>query len=137
MTILDQSLCLLQGVSAQAEIRLHKMGVLTCKQLAEDADRYFSAAHAERIRDSYGEWLVASKRGLVDWIVTHLPLGHRVRVLKQFRNDACFMISKRTVLQHLPVLHVYQLSAPGISARFGEDTTCVISWMNGQMQRYW
>ena len=119
MTILDQSLCLLQGVSAQAEVRLHKMGVLTCKQLAEDADRYFSAAHAERIRDSYGEWLVASKRGLVDWIVTHLPLGHRVRVLKQFWNDAMF----------------YDIETDGITA--SSCITCISTFRAGHLSSFW
>ena len=39
MTLLDQSLCLLSGVSPEAEIRLRRAGVLTCRQLAEEAGR--------------------------------------------------------------------------------------------------
>ena len=90
MEILDQSLCLLEGVSHETEVRLRHLGVMTCEQLASDADRYFSARHAQRIRDSFAEWRVARANGLVDWMVGHLPVGHRVRALSQFWDDALF-----------------------------------------------
>ena len=90
MEILDQSLCLLDGVTHETEIRLRRAGVLTCEQLARDADRYFSARHAQRIRDSFSEWQVARTSGLIDWMVGHLPVGHRVRALSQYWDDALF-----------------------------------------------
>lgn len=90
MRILDQSLCLLDGVSPEAEIRLRRAGVLTCRQLAGEAERYFSTSHAERIRKSFAQFETASRLGLVGWFVSHLPAGHRVRALHDFAKDVIF-----------------------------------------------
>ena len=119
MTILDQSLCLLQGVSPETEIRLHKAGVVTCEQLVKEADRYFSARHAQRIRESYSEWLVARKSGLVDWMVSHLPVGHRVRALKQFWDDALF----------------YDIETDGTTS--SSCITCVSTYRAGRLRSFW
>ena len=119
MTILDQSLCLLQGVSPEAEIRLHNAGVVTCEQLAKEADRYFSARHAQRIRDAYSEWLVARKHGLVDWMVSHLPVGHRVRALRQFWDDALF----------------YDIETDGTTS--SSCITCVSIYRAGRLRSFW
>lgn len=90
MTILDQSLCLLDGVSPEAEIRLRRAGVLMCRQLAEEARRHFSARHAERIAASFARMERASALGLADWFVARLPAGHRVRALAGFPERALF-----------------------------------------------
>ena len=37
LTILDQSLCMLQGVSPEVEIRLRRAGVMSVAQLAAEA----------------------------------------------------------------------------------------------------
>ena len=90
MNLLDQSLCLLAGVSPEAEIRLRRGGVLTCRQLAMEADHHFSARHAERVRSSWEQCRRANDLGLAGWFVSHLPAGHRVRALKDFGRDAVF-----------------------------------------------
>lgn len=90
MNLLDQSFCLLDGVSPEAEIRLRRAGVLTCRQLAEEADRHFSAAHADRVRASWSALCQARKLGLADWFVGHLPVGHRVRALRDLANETVF-----------------------------------------------
>lgn len=90
MTILDQSLCLLDGVSPEAEIRLRRAGVLSCRQLAEEAGRHFSARHAERVAASFARMERASALGLADWFVARLPAGHRVRALAGFPERALF-----------------------------------------------
>lgn len=119
MTILDQSLCMLQGVSSEAEIRLRHAGVMTCAQLASEAERYFSASHAQRIRASYEEWQVAREYGLVDWEVNHLPSGHRVRALKEHWQNALF----------------YDIETDGMLA--GAGITCISTLRNGQMHSFW
>lgn len=90
MTLLDQSLCLLSGVSSEAEIRLRRAGVLTCRQLAENAERHFSAAHAARLRESFVQFEAASRLGLAEWFVGRLPAGHRVRALRDFADDTVY-----------------------------------------------
>lgn len=90
MTILDQSLCLLDGVSPEAEIRLRRSGVLTCRQLATEAERHFSLRHAERIRESFAQMESAARLGLADWFVGHFPCGHRVRAIPEFAADTLF-----------------------------------------------
>jgi uncharacterized protein YprB with RNaseH-like and TPR domain len=119
MEILEQSLCLLQGVSHETEIRLRHAGVLTCAQLARDADRYFSARHAQRIRDSFAEWQVARTTGLVDWVVGHLPVGHRVRALSQCRNDVLF----------------FDIETDGKSP--SSNITCISTMRNGAHRSFW
>lgn len=119
MTILEQSLCLLQGVSPEAEIRLRRTGVMTCAQLAAEADRYFSPNHAQCIRNSYEEWQVARVHGLIDWEVNHLPAGHRVRALSDHWEDALF----------------YDIETDGISA--AANITCISTLRNGSTHSFW
>ncbi len=119
MTILDQSLCMLQGVSPECEIRLRRAGVMSCGQLAKEAGRHFSACHAKRIRDSYDEWLTARSNGLVDWVVNHLPIGHRVRALQEYWNDALF----------------YDIETDGTMAT--SCITCISTLRNGRTRSFW
>lgn len=90
VNILEQSLCLLPGVSPEAEIRLRRAGVLTCRQLADEAPRHFSPARAERIRAALPALDTALRCRLLPWFVAHLPPGHRVRVLRAFPEAAAF-----------------------------------------------
>lgn len=90
MTILDQSLCLLDGVSPEAEIRLRRAGVLSCRQLAAEVGRRFSARHAMRVAASFSQMERASRLGLADWFVAHLPAGHRIRALAGFPERVLF-----------------------------------------------
>lgn len=89
MKLLSRSLCLL-GISPEAEIRLHRAGVLTCRQLAGEAERHFSSAHAARVRESWLQGRRAAACGLAGWFVFHLPPGHRVRAVRAFERDAVF-----------------------------------------------
>lgn len=119
MTILDQSLCMLQGVSPEAEIRLRRAGVMTCAQLAAEAERYFSAGHARRIRASYEEWQMARAHRLVDWEVNHLPVGHRVRALCEYWDNALF----------------YDIETDGTMA--ASNITCISTLRNGRTFSFW
>ena len=119
MTILDQSLCMLQGVSPEVEIRLRRAGVMSCAQLAAEAERYFSANHARRIRASYEEWKMARSYGLVDWEVNHLPVGHRVRALYEHWGDALF----------------YDIETDGLAA--SSSITCISTLRNGRASSFW
>ena len=119
MTILDQSLCMLQGVSPEVEIRLRRAGVMSCAQLAADAERYFSVNHAQRIRASYEEWKRARVHGLVDWEVNHLPVGHRVRALQEHWDNALF----------------YDIETDGTMA--ASNITCISTLRNGRICSFW
>ena len=88
--MLEQSLCLLSGVSPEAEIRLRRGGVLSCHQLADEASRHFSAPHAMRVRESFKQFEKAESIGLAEWFVSHLPAGHRVRALRCFEDEALY-----------------------------------------------
>ena len=113
MKILDQSLCLLDGVSHEAEIRLRRKGVMSCRQLADEAERHFSAARALRVRASFAEMRKAESCGLVDWFVNHLPAGHRVRALLAFLPDVTF----------------YDIETDGLSG--SSQITCITTMRNG------
>ncbi len=119
MTILDQSLCMLQGISPEVEIRLRRAGVMSCAQLAAEAERYFSANHAQRIRASYEEWKMARVHGLVDWEVNHLPVGHRVRALQEHWDKVLF----------------YDIETDGTMAT--SNITCISTLRNGRICSFW
>lgn len=119
LTLLEQSLCLLKGVSHEAEIRLRRNGVISCRQLSENADTYFSASHANRIRESFTEWLLASSCGLVDWEINHLPPGHRVRALFDHWGDALF----------------YDIETDGTNT--ASCITCISTILNGVCRSFW
>ena len=119
MTILDQSLCMLQGISPEVEIRLRRAGVMSCAQLAAEAERYFSVNHAQRIRASYEEWKMARVHGLVDWEVNHLPVGHRVRALQEHWDNALF----------------YDIETDGTMA--ASNITCISTLRNGRTCSFW
>lgn len=118
MTILEQSLCLLNGISPECEVRLRHYGILTCKQLVNDIDSLFSPAHSKRIRTSYAQYEVASEVQLVDWMVTNLPSGHRVRAIKQFFKDVLF----------------YDIETNGLTK--SANITCISTIKNGEVKTF-
>ena len=118
MTILDQSLCLLDGVSPEAEARLRRKGVLTCSQLMNEAERHFSSTHAARVRQSFKEMSMANSCNRVDWFVNHLPVGHRVRALLSFMPDVTF----------------YDIETDGMSS--SARITCITTLRNGQFKSF-
>ncbi len=119
MTLLEQSLCLLKGISPEAEIRLRHVGITSCRQLSENADLYFSPNHANRIRESFNEWTLARSCGLVDWEISHLPSGHRVRALFDYWADALF----------------YDIETDGTNST--SCITCISTIHNGEACSFW
>ena len=118
MNLLDQTLCLLDGISPEAEIRLRRRGVLTCRQLAEEADRHFSSAHAGRVKASWQALCKAHELGFSGWFVAHLPAGHRVRALRDFRRDAVF----------------FDIETNGMER--DANVTCITTWRNGNTKTF-
>lgn len=88
--LLNQSLCILSGISAETEIVLKRQGIVTCYQLTERATELFSPRKAHQIRSSYREFQQALRLNLTDWLINHLPIGHRVRVLCDMPDDALY-----------------------------------------------
>lgn len=119
MRLLEQSLCMMKGVTPEAECRFRRKGIVTCRQLAEEADQLFSKSHAEHIRAAFKEWEVANRTGLVDWMIGHLPVGHRVRALKDFWEDALF----------------YDIETDGTST--ASCITCISTFRNGEQLSFW
>ena len=118
MTILDQSLCLLDGVSSEAEIRLRRAGVLSCRQLAAEAEQRFSARHAARVSASFSQMERASRLSLADWFVARLPAGHRVRALAGFPERVVF----------------YDIETDGMGR--GASITCVTTLRAGRIRTF-
>ena len=119
MTLLEQSLCMMSGMSPEAECRLRRLGILTCRQLACEAGRVMSKSHAIRVRSAFAEWEMARDNGLIDWMVNHLPVGHRVRALKDYWSDAVF----------------YDIETDGTAA--ASCITCISTLRNGEMRTFW
>lgn len=119
MNILDQSLCLLKGVSPEYEIRLHRLGILTCQQLSINADIYFSSRKADQLRDSFIEFKISRESHLVDWFVSHLPVGHRVRAIKAFQEESLFC----------------DIETTGVCS--SSKITCISSFFNGKLETFW
>lgn len=119
MTILDQSLCMMSGVSPEAECRFHRQGILTCRQLACEAEKFMSKSHAARVRNSFAEWEVVRSSGSFDWIVNHLPVGHRVRALRDCWNGALF----------------YDIETDGTLS--ASCITCISTLRNGSLRTFW
>jgi uncharacterized protein YprB with RNaseH-like and TPR domain len=119
MNILDQSLCLLKGVSPESEIRLRRLGVLTCQQLSINADLYFSSKKANQLRDSFIAFKISCETNLVDWFVSHLPVGHRVRAIKAFQEETLFC----------------DIETDGICS--SSKITCISTLFNGKLETFW
>lgn len=118
MKLLSRSLCLLSGISPEAEIRLQRAGVLTCRQLAGEAERHFSSAHATRVRESWRQGCKAAACGLAGWFVAHLPPGHRVRAVRAFGKDALF----------------YDIETDGMGR--GTCVTCITTLRDGKLRTF-
>ncbi len=118
MRLLDQSLCLLPGISPEAEIRLRRSGVLTCRQLTEESEQHFSVEHAKRIRESFSQFEIATRLSLVEWFVGRLPSGHRVRALKSFVEDAVY----------------YDIETDGMSR--SSHITCITTLRNDRLRTF-
>lgn len=118
MNLLEQSLCLLPGISPEAESRLRRDGVLTCRQLADEAPRHFSPARAARIRDALPALDTALRHRLLPWFVAHLPPGHRVRALRAFPGVAAF----------------FDIETDGLAR--SSHITCVSVWRAGRLRSF-
>jgi len=99
MKILEQTLCHLNGISPSSEISLRRQGFWSAQQLIIYANNLFTPSHAERLRSSFERWTVAKKLGLVDILVNSLPVGHRVRALADYYEEALFLDIETTGLQ--------------------------------------
>lgn len=118
MKLLEQSLCMMSGISPETEIRLRKQGIVSCRQLVGEAERIMSKEHAERVRNSFAEWEIAQSSNLVDWAIGHLPVGHRVRVLSDNWQDAMF----------------YDIETDGTTC--GSCITCISTLRDGRLQTF-
>lgn len=90
MTLVDQSLCVLDGISHESEIAFRRDGFLTWDMLANDADDVFSPKKACKVKSCAEVLHRASRLGMVDVLVNHLPTGHKVRALHDMVDDALF-----------------------------------------------
>lgn len=118
MTLLEQSLCLLSGVSPETEIRFRRSGVLTCRQLSDEADFHFSAVHAARVKESFGRFIKADELDLAGWFVAHLPAGHRVRALRRFESETLY----------------YDIETDGIAR--SSHITCITTLRGGRVRTF-
>ena len=87
---MEQSLCLLSGISPSAEIHFRRIGIVTCKHLAMEAVRLFSPSRSKSVKESFLLFETASRLGFAGWFVSNLPPGHRVRAIHDFWRDVVF-----------------------------------------------
>ncbi len=118
MNLLEQSLCLLPGISPGTEIRLRRCGIASWRQLADEAPRHFAPAHAARLRQALPFLETALARRLIPWFVAHLPPGHRVRALRAFPESAVF----------------YDIETDGLSR--SARITCLSAWRAGRLRTF-
>lgn len=87
----EQSLCQITGITPEIECKLMKSGVTSVASLGLRCGEMFSPVRATRIRASIARNGKFKELGLVDGIVNAFPCGHRVRVLSDRFERACFL----------------------------------------------
>ncbi len=118
MTYVDQSLCILDGISPASEISLRNRGYLTTRQLLAHADELFSSKHARSLRSDYELISKARQLNRLDVLVNHFPCGYRVRVLHDFFDEALF----------------YDIETDGCAA--SSNITCISVYVNGTLMSF-
>ena len=91
MTIFEQSFCQLDGISPNTEIQLRDKGILSIRQLFQEAESLFSINHACRVRKSIQRLDLAYSLGLLDVVVNAFPCGHRIRLIDDCFSHALFL----------------------------------------------
>ncbi len=118
MTYVDQSLCILDGISPASEISLRNRGYLTTRQLLAHADELFSSKHARSLHSDYELIVKARQLNRLDVLVNHFPCGYRVRVLHDFFEEALF----------------YDIETDGCAA--SSNITCISAYVNGTLMSF-
>lgn len=87
----EQSLCQIAGITPELECKLMRSGVTSVMQLGLRCGEMFPISRAERIRTSIARYVKFRDLGMTDGIVNAFPCGHRVRVLSDRFERACFL----------------------------------------------
>lgn len=90
-SLTEQSLCQITGISPDLECRLRRSGVTSISMLECRCDDVFASTRAKRVRTSINRYRKFKELGLTDGIVNSFPCGHRVRVLHDMLEHACFL----------------------------------------------
>lgn len=89
--LVEQSLCQIAGISPELECKLRRGGVTSATLLDLRCDEIFPPSRTVRIRTSIERNRKFMNLGLTDAIVNAFPCGHRVRVLSDRFERACFL----------------------------------------------
>lgn len=89
--LVEQSLCQIAGISPELECKLRRSGVTSAMLLGLRCDEMFPPVRAARIRASIERNRKFMNLGLTDAVVNAFPCGHRVRVLSDRFERACFL----------------------------------------------
>ena len=89
--VTEQSLCQIAGITPELECKLKRSGVTSVTLLGLRCNEMFSPARAARIRASIMRYIKFRDLELTDGIVNAFPCGHRVRVLSDRFERACFL----------------------------------------------
>lgn len=87
----EQSLCQIAGITPELEYKLKKSGVTSVALLGLRCGEMFPSARAARIRASIARYEKCKDLELTDGIANAFPCGHRVRVLSDRFERACFL----------------------------------------------
>ncbi len=87
----EQSLCQIAGITPEQELKMMRSGITSVALLKLHCGEMFPPAHAARIRASIARYEKFRDLELTDGIVNAFPCGHRVRVLCDRFERACFL----------------------------------------------
>ena len=87
----DQSLCHIAGITPELECKLMRSGVTSVAVLGVRCGEMFPPARAARLRASIARYEKFRDLELTDGIVNSFPCGHKVRVLSDRFERACFL----------------------------------------------
>lgn len=87
----DRSLCMISGVSPELEMKFYQQGVTSLEVLRNRCASFFPATRAEKLNRAIRRFQKFRKLEMTDAIVNAFPCGHRVRVVRDRFEKACFL----------------------------------------------
>ena len=90
-SLADQSLCQIWGISESRETELRGMGFHSPAMLKKDGHIVSSFRNRDKLLESVTKYEKCRGLDLIDAVVNMFPVGHRVRLVHDYFEDACFL----------------------------------------------
>lgn len=116
--MLTSTFCCFSGVTAEAENRLWRAGVLSWHDFLREGQRVLSAARADSVKRQIDEAACALDADLWDYFLSRLPPAHRVRVLAHTHGREGYFDIETNGLGRAPVVTSIAIHTPAGTGTF-------------------